>query len=58
MGYNAVDNGFLRFDHVRIPEDAMLMAHSKVLNDRDVHPSAGEESQRMGPWYLFDPISS
>ena len=26
MGYNAVDNGFLRFDHVRIPKDAMLMA--------------------------------
>ena len=33
MGYNAVDNGFLRFDHVRIPKDAMLMAHSKVLDD-------------------------
>jgi len=33
MGYNAVDNGFLRFDHVRIPKDAMLMGHSKVLDD-------------------------
>jgi len=33
MGYNAVDNGFLRFDHVRIPKDSMLMGHSKVLDD-------------------------
>ena len=33
MGYNAVDNGFLRFDHVRVPKDAMLMGHSKVLDD-------------------------
>ena len=33
MGYNAVDNGFLRFDHVRIPRRAMLMGHSRVEPD-------------------------
>lgn len=33
MGYNAVDNGFLRFDHVRVPRRAMLMGHSRVETD-------------------------
>ena len=33
MGYNAVDNGFLRFDHVRVPRRAMLMGHSRVERD-------------------------
>lgn len=38
MGYNAIDNGFLRFDHVRIPRRAMLMGHSKVERDGTYTP--------------------
>eukprot|EP00210_Caulerpa_lentillifera_P003885 g3712.t1 len=30
FGYNAVDNGYLRFDHVRIPREDMLMRFAKV----------------------------
>ena len=30
FGYNAVDNGFLRLDSVRIPRENMLMRYSKV----------------------------
>lgn len=30
FGYNAVDNGYLRFDHVRIPRQDMLMRFAKV----------------------------
>jgi acyl-CoA oxidase len=33
MGYNAVDNGFLRFDAVRVPRSAMLMKHARVEPD-------------------------
>lgn len=33
MGYNAMDNGFLRFDHVRVPRRAMLMKHARVSPD-------------------------
>jgi len=39
MGYNAVDNGFLRFDHVRVPRRAMLMGHSKVERDGTYVPA-------------------
>ena len=30
FGYNGVDNGFLSFNHVRVPLDNMLMRFSKV----------------------------
>ena len=30
FGFNGVDNGFLMFDHVRIPLNQMLMGLSKV----------------------------
>lgn len=30
LGFNAVDNGFIRFDHVRIPRTAMLMKNARV----------------------------
>jgi len=30
FGYNGVDNGFLSFEYVRIPRDAMLMRFAKV----------------------------
>ena len=29
-GYTAVDNGYARFDHVRIPRDQMLSAFASV----------------------------
>lgn len=29
-GYNGVDNGFMSFDHVRVPRAAMLMRFSQV----------------------------
>jgi acyl-CoA oxidase len=38
LGYNAIDNGFLRFDHFRIPRRAMLMKHAKVDADGSYHP--------------------
>lgn len=33
MGLNGVNNGFLSFNHSRIPRDNMLMKNSKVLKD-------------------------
>ncbi|CAB3239672.1 unnamed protein product [Arctia plantaginis] len=33
MGLNSVNNGYLGFDHVRIPRTNMLMKHAKVLED-------------------------
>ncbi|GET03786.1 peroxisomal acyl-coenzyme A oxidase 1 isoform X2 [Rhizophagus clarus] len=33
FGFNNVDNGFLRFTHVRIPRDQMCMKFSKVSRD-------------------------
>lgn len=30
LGYNNIDNGFLRFNHYRIPIENMCMRHSKV----------------------------
>ncbi len=30
FGYNGVDNGYLSFNHVRVPLDNMLMRFSKV----------------------------
>ncbi|XP_035660314.1 peroxisomal acyl-coenzyme A oxidase 1-like [Branchiostoma floridae] len=32
FGYAGNDNGFLRFDNVRIPRDNMLMKYSRVMN--------------------------
>lgn len=31
LGLNDVNNGFLGFDHVRIPRNHMLMRHAQVL---------------------------
>ena len=42
MGYNAVDNGFLRFDHVRVPRRAMLMKHAT--------DGEGRCSRTTAPW--------
>ena len=38
MGYNGVDNGFLRFDHVRIPREHMLMKYAQVQEDGSFVP--------------------
>jgi len=38
MGYNGVDNGFLRFDHVKIPREHMLMKYAQVLEDGSFVP--------------------
>lgn len=34
MGLNSVNNGFLGFEHVRIPRRHMLMKHAQVLEVR------------------------
>lgn len=34
LGYNTVNNGFLGFDHHRIPRDRMLMKNAQVLKVR------------------------
>ncbi|GAB4820390.1 hypothetical protein N2152v2_007436 [Parachlorella kessleri] len=38
MGFNGVDNGFLRFTYVRVPHDAMLMRFAKVSEDGQYTP--------------------
>eukprot|EP00887_Chlorella_sp_A99_P006224 scaffold3.g6224.t1 len=38
MGFNGVDNGFLRFEYVRVPRDAMLMRFAKVTPDGQYMP--------------------
>lgn len=43
LGYNGVDNGFLRFNHVRIPRSHLLARYSQVTRDGKVRaPSAGQ----------------
>eukprot|EP00164_Ancoracysta_twista_P001768 GFYU01002321.1.p1 GENE.GFYU01002321.1~~GFYU01002321.1.p1 ORF type:complete len:688 (+),score=205.75 GFYU01002321.1:70-2064(+) len=38
-GFNSIDNGYLRFNNVRIPRDQMLMKYAKVMPDGTyVHP--------------------
>lgn len=38
FGYNGVDNGFLRFDHVRVPRESMLMRYSSVSEQGEYCP--------------------
>lgn len=45
MGYNGVDNGFLRFDHVSVPRDAMLMRYSHVERDGTYVPPPKQNSK-------------
>ena len=45
MGYNGVDNGFLRFDHVSVPREAMLMKYSQVGRDGTYVPPPKQNSK-------------
>ncbi len=45
MGYNGVDNGFLRFDHFLVPRDAMLMRYSSVNKDGTYVPPPAQNSK-------------
>lgn len=49
FGYNGVDNGFLRFDHVRLPRDHLLMKNAQVTPEgRYVPPPPGNEKAAYG----------
>uniref|UniRef100_A0A1I7ZAB2 Acyl-coenzyme A oxidase n=1 Tax=Steinernema glaseri TaxID=37863 RepID=A0A1I7ZAB2_9BILA len=45
FGINTIDNGFLRFDHFKIPRSNMMMGHSKVEADgtyvKPIHAKVG-----------------
>lgn len=43
FGMNSNDNGFLRFDHFRIPRENMLMRFSKVEPDGTYKPPVHEK---------------
>lgn len=45
MGYNGVDNGWLRFDHVKVPRDAMLMRYSSVKENGTYVPPPSQNSK-------------
>lgn len=45
LGFNGVDNGWLRFDHVKIPRDAMLMRFAKVTEDGRYIPPPASNSK-------------
>eukprot|EP00054_Salpingoeca_dolichothecata_P039138 m.15414 g.15414 ORF g.15414 m.15414 type:complete len:660 (+) comp9727_c0_seq1:41-2020(+) len=38
VGFNTIDNGFARFNHVRIPRDQMLMGYAKVTPEGQYVP--------------------
>ncbi|KAK0413425.1 hypothetical protein QR680_006796 [Steinernema hermaphroditum] len=45
FGINTIDNGFLRFDHYKIPRTNMMMGHSRVERDgtyvKPIHDKVG-----------------
>jgi len=47
MGYDSQDNGFLRFDQVRIPRENMLSRHKQVLPD-GTYQSPPKELNKIG----------
>lgn len=47
LGYNGVDNGFLRFDHLRVPRDALLAKYSGVTRAGDYVPPPPENSKAV-----------
>jgi acyl-CoA oxidase len=53
MGFNGVDNGWMRFDHVRIPRDAMLMRFSKVTEEGKYVPPPPENQKASYATMVF-----
>ncbi|CAD7696654.1 unnamed protein product [Ostreobium quekettii] len=45
FAYRGVDNGFLRFDHVRVPRDAMLMRFAKVTPGGEYVPPTADNAK-------------
>ena len=45
LGFNGVDNGWLRFNHVHIPRDAMLMRFAKVTEEGRYVPPPAENQK-------------
>ncbi|RZF45952.1 hypothetical protein LSTR_LSTR008329 [Laodelphax striatellus] len=43
LGMNGTNNGYLGFDHVRIPRDQMLMKNAQVLKDGTYQKSPGDK---------------
>jgi len=43
FGYNVKDNGYLRFDKVRIPRENMLMRYAKVSKNGEFTKSMNEK---------------
>lgn len=43
FGFNTKDNGFLRFDHVRIPRENMLMRYTKVTKKGEYQRKGNEK---------------
>lgn len=43
IGYNVKDNGYLRFDHVRIPRENMLMRYAKVAKSGEFTKAMNEK---------------
>lgn len=50
LGFNGVDNGFLRFTYVRVPRDAMLMRFAKVRAGREGVPRGRWVGSRWEVW--------
>ncbi|GLC45233.1 hypothetical protein PLESTB_000722200 [Pleodorina starrii] len=53
VGYNGVDNGYLSFDHVRIPRDQMLMRFAKVTPEGRYVPPPPSNSKASYATMVF-----
>lgn len=53
MGFNGVDNGFLRFTYVRVPRDAMLMRFAQVTPEGKYIPPPKENSKAAYATMVF-----
>lgn len=53
FGYNGVDNGFLRFDHVTIPRTMMLMKFARVDADGTYVPPPADNAKASYSTMLF-----
>lgn len=45
LGFNGVDNGWLQFDHVQVPKEAMLMRYARVEDDGTYVPPPAQNSK-------------